>query len=246
MRRLILLAASAFMVAAPFAAHAQYSGGGGGGMGGGGMGGGGSGRAGGDDQKQQQDDAKKKKRDKDWGDNQATLPQLRNAGPCPFVKTLYDAGRYVEFKEDREASANVGFAGEIQGISAGCQYKDDQPITVSMDVLFELGKGPQAQGSSKTYHYWVAVTDRNRDVIARQNFELPVSFPAGKDRVYVTDSIANIIIPRGTTTTSGANFEILVGFDVTPQMAEFNRLGKRFRVNAGTTAVASGAATTRR
>ncbi|MDB5437438.1 MAG: hypothetical protein JWR47_3695 [Phenylobacterium sp.] len=244
MRRLILLAASAFMVATAFAAHAQYGGGGGGGMGGGG-GGGGGGRGGGGDQ-QSQDDAKKKKRDKDWGDNQAALPQMRNAGPCPFVKTLYDASRYVEFKEDREASANVGFSGEIQGISAGCQYKEDQPITVSMDVLFELGKGPQAQGSSKTYHYWVAVTDRNRDVIARQNFDLPVNFQAGKDRVYVTDSIANIVIPRGAATTSGANFEILVGFDVTPQMAEFNRQGKRFRVNAGATTVAAGGVPPRR
>ncbi|MHB8285532.1 MAG: Tat pathway signal sequence domain protein, partial [Caulobacteraceae bacterium] len=27
--------------------------------------------------------------------------------------------------------------------------------------------------------------------------------------------------------------EVLVGFDVTPKMAEFNRLGKRFRVNSG-------------
>ncbi|WP_372783024.1 Tat pathway signal sequence domain protein [Phenylobacterium sp.] len=243
MRRLILLAASAFMVAAPFAAHAQYPGGGGGGYPGGG--GGAGGRGGGDQDKQSQDDAKKKKRDKDWGDNQAALPQLRNAGPCPFVKSLYDASRYVEFKDDREASANVGFSGEIQGISAGCQYKDDQPISVSMDVLFELGKGPMAQGGSKTYRYWVAVTDRNREVIARQEFDLPVNFN-GKDRVYITDSIANIIIPRGTTTTSGANFEILVGFDVTPQMAAFNRLGKRFRVNAGTTAVASGDTTNRR
>jgi hypothetical protein len=26
---------------------------------------------------------------------------------------------------------------------------------------------------------------------------------------------------------------VLVGFDVTPEMAEFNRLGKRFRLNVG-------------
>lgn len=237
MRRLILLAAAAFMVAAPFEAHAQYPGGGGGGPG--------AGRGGDDERKQQEDDAKKKKKDKDWGDNQAALPQLRNAGPCPFVKTLYDAGRYVEFKGDKEASADVGFSGEIQGISAGCAYKDDEPIKLEMDILFELGKGPQAEGGSKTYHYWIAVTDRNRDVIARQNFDLPVNF-GGKDRVYVTDSVANIVIPRGAATTSGANFEVLVGFDVTPKMAEFNRQGKRFRVNAGTTTVAAGDTQTRR
>lgn len=237
MRRLTLLtAASLALIAAPFAAHAQYGGAGG------------AGGRGGNDQQQQQDDAKKKKRDKDWGDSAAPLAQMRNAGPCPFVKTLYDASRYVEFKDAREASANVGFSGEIQSISAGCQYKDNEPITVIMDVLFELGKGPQASANTKVYHYWVAVTDRNREVIAKQNFDLPVTFPAGKDRVYMTDTLANIVIPRGSTTTSGANFEILVGFDVTPQMAAFNQAGKRFRVNAGTpTAVAAaGNATTRR
>lgn len=227
MRRFILLAAAAVMVAAPFAAHAQY---------GGGASGGGRGSA---DDKQAADDAKKRKRDKEWGDNQAALPALRNAGPCPFVKTLYDAARYVEFKDDREASANVGFTGEIENLSAGCQYKDEEPIKLTLDILFELGKGPQAQGGSKTFHYWVAVTDRNREVIAKQAFDLQVNFPAGKDRVYVTDSVNNIVIPRGTATTSGSNFEVLVGFDVTPKMAEFNRLGKRFRVNAGETTVAS-------
>lgn len=239
MRRLILLAASAIMVAAPIAAHAQYGGGGGGP-------GGASGRQAEDQRKQSEDDAKKKKRDKEWGNSSAPLAQMRNAGPCPFVKTLYDAGRYVEFKDNREASADVGYSGEIQSIQAGCAYKDDEPITVMMDVLFELGKGPQATSSTKTYHYWVAVTDRNREVIAKQNFDLPVTFPAGKDRIYLTDSIGSIVIPRGSQTTSGANFEILVGFDVTPKMAEFNRQGKRFRVNAGETVAAAGDASTRR
>ena len=235
--RLTLLAAAAFMVATPFAAHAQYGGGGGGG----GYGGGGSrGGAQGPANDNSADDAKKKKRDKEWGDSAAPLPAMRNSGPCPFVKTLYDASRYIEFKGDaREASANVGFSGEIENIAAGCEYKDAEPIKVTMDILFELGKGPLAAGNQKTYHYWVAVTDRNREVIARQDFELPVTFPSGQDRVYVTDQVNNITIPRGTGTTSGANFEVLVGFDVTPRMAEFNRLGKRFRVNAGTTAVAS-------
>lgn len=188
-----------------------------------------------DDSRRQEDDAaKKRKREEEWGDTQAPLPALRNAGPCPFVKTLYDAARYVEFKDGKEASANVGFTGEIQDISAGCAYKDAEPIKVRMELLFELGRGPEAQGSSKTYRYWVAVTQRNREVIAKQYFDLPVSFPAGQDRVYATDTIEEIVIPRATITTSGANFEILVGFDVTPQMAQFNRDGKRFRVDAGT------------
>ena len=225
MRRLLLVSVAAAIAITPFAANAQYSPGG-------------AGRQQEDDQRQQADAAKKKKSKEEWSDSQAPLPAMRNAGPCPFVKSLYDASRYVEFKEGREQSANVGFTGEIQGISSGCQYKDDEPIRVTMDVLFEFGKGPQATDNAKTYRYWVAVTDRNREVIAKQVFDIPVKFQAGQDRVYVTDKVQTITIPRGALNTSGANFEVLVGFDVTPQMAAFNREGKRFRVNAGSTLAA--------
>lgn len=225
MRRLLLISLAAILAAAPAASFAQYGGGGGGGgRGGGGRGG---------DDKQAAEDAAKKKRDKEWSDSQAPLPELRNAGPCPYVKALYDAARYVEFKENKEASANVGFTGEIQGISAGCAYKQDEPIRMAMEVLFEFGKGPTATGGSKTFHYWIAVTDRNRDVLAKQSFDVPVSFAAGQDRVFRRETINDIVIPRADTGTSGANFEVLVGFDVTPEQAEFNRLGKRFRLNVG-------------
>jgi hypothetical protein len=223
MRRL-LLAAAAFVVAAstvPKLAHAQVDPGG---------------------SQQQDDDSKRKKRDEEWGDKQAPLPAMRNAGPCPFAKTLYDAARYVEFKGGQEASAEVAFTGEIEDVSAACAYKAGDPIKVNMNILFEFGKGPQAQGGSKTYRYWVAVTDRNREVLAKQTFELPVSFPAGQDRVYKTEVIKEIVIPRATETVSGANFEILVGFDVTPEMAAFNRDGKRFRPNVGATVAAQDSA----
>lgn len=224
MRRLLLTAA-AFCVAAsavslPLTAHAQ-------------------GRQRPDSsQDDDKDAAKKKKRDDEWGNNQAPLPAMRNAGPCPFVKTLYDAARYIEFKGGKEAAANVAWSGEIQGIGAGCQYKDAEPIKVKMELLFELGRGPEAEGQSKTYRYWIAVTDRNRMVLTKQVFELPVTFGSGEDRAYVRETIGSVTIPRAALTTSGSNFEILVGFDVTPQMAGFNRDGKRFRLNAGAAAVA--------
>ncbi|HEY3697667.1 Tat pathway signal sequence domain protein [Phenylobacterium sp.] len=224
MRRLLLILAVVVVadLATPLAAFAQ--------------------RDRGEDQQQDQDDAsaKRRKQDKEWGDGQAPLPQLRNAGPCPFVKVLYDAARYQEFKDGREASNAVGYTAEIQGISAGCQYKSDEPIKLQMEILFEFGKGPTAAGSAKTYRYWVAVTHRNEEVIAKQYFDLPVKFPEGQDRVMLSDKIAQIMIPRAAATTSGSNFEVLVGLDVTPEMAAFNRDGKRFRVNAGATVAASG------
>ncbi len=58
------------------------------------------------------------------------------------MKVLYDAGRYVEFKDGREAAAQTAYTGEIQGLSAGCAYKDDEPIKVQVQMLFELGQRP--------------------------------------------------------------------------------------------------------
>ena len=79
----------------------------------------------------------------------------------------------------------------------------------------------------------MAVTDRNRTILAKETFDLPVTFKEGEDRVFLRENIANIEIPRAELTTSGSNFEVLIGFDVTPQMAAFNREGKRFRLNVG-------------
>ena len=149
------------------------------------------------------------------------------------MKILYDAARYMEFKDNKEASEAVRYTGEIEGVASTCEYRGADPIKVKMSVLFSFGRGPQAESSHKTYRYWVAVTQRNKQVITKDYFDLPVSFPTGKDRTSKLDTIKEIVIPRATPTISGSNFEILVGFDVTPQMADFNRLGKRFRVNAG-------------
>ncbi|HYD28001.1 Tat pathway signal sequence domain protein [Brevundimonas sp.] len=162
-------------------------------------------------------------------------PLRRNAaaGPCPYVKILYDAARYVELTGERVSSSNVGFTGEIEGLTSDCAYQGDEPITVQTRVLFNLGRGPQAQGDQRTYRYWIAVTERNRAVLAKEYFDLPVDFEGAQTTSMTQEQ--TIVIPRADATTSGDNFEILVGFDVTPQMAEFNRTGSRFRVNAGTT-----------
>ncbi|WP_332653748.1 Tat pathway signal sequence domain protein [Brevundimonas sp.] len=164
----------------------------------------------------------------------APLRRSAAAGPCPYVKILYDAARYVELTGDRVAASNVGYTGEIEGLTSDCAYQSDEPITVHTRVLFNLGRGPQAQGDARTYRYWIAVTERNKAVLAKEYFDLPVDFDGASTASVSQDQV--VVIPRADATTSGDNFEILVGFDVTPQMAEFNRTGSRFRVNAGTAA----------
>ena len=187
-----------------------------------------------DERRKQQDEAdkKKKQKEKEWALGEAPLPKINAAGPCPFVRVLYDAGRYVELKASKEAVEAVGYTGEIEGVRASCAYKGDEPIRLKVAVGFGLGRGPQALGQSKDYRYWVAVTMRNHSVVAKEYFDVKADFPAGEDRVFKVDHVDNIVIPRATGLVNGSNFEVLVGFDVTPEMAAFNRDGKRFRMTA--------------
>ena len=184
-------------------------------------------------QAQSDADAKKKTKAKEWDTSQAPLPDVKNSGPCPFVKVLYDAARTVDLKDGKESPGAVGWTGEIQNIRSVCQYKGSEPIRVQMSVNFDFGRGPQAQGQTHAYRYWVAVTKRNDMVLNKQQFTVPVRFTPGDDRVAYSDVLKDVVIPRADNKVSGTNFEILVGFDVTPQQADFNREGKRFRANAG-------------
>jgi hypothetical protein len=169
----------------------------------------------------------------------APLRRSAAAGPCPYVKVLYDAARYVELPhydpsaQPRLRAEQSGFTGEIAGLSSDCAYQSDQPITVLTRLQFDLGRGPQAQGEGRTYRYWIAVTERNRAVLAKEYFDLPVDFDGALTKSVTVDQ--TVVIPRAEATLSGDHFEILVGFELTPEMAAFNRSGVRFRANAGTT-----------
>ena len=160
------------------------------------------------------------------------LDDTPNAGPCPTVGALYDAGRIVQFEGDSEQYSDIAYTGEIIGVRLFCRYVDDQPLLAEVEIGFAFGQGPKGLADSHDYGYFVAVTRRNRTVLAREDFTVSADFRKGP-----VDSAAEVIssirIPRLDRSISGGNFEILVGFDLTDAQLKFNKDGKRFRLDAG-------------
>lgn len=157
----------------------------------------------------------------------------RNAGPCPSSGSVYGAERVVEFVEDNSGRySDIEFTGEIVGVNLVCRYADGNPIIAEIDVDFAFGKGPQATSDRHDYTYFVAVTRTNRRVLQKQLFATRADFK-GKQVTAVRESIDAIRIPRVDETISGANFEILVGFELSDEQLEFNRAGNRYRLDAG-------------
>jgi hypothetical protein len=156
----------------------------------------------------------------------------KNPGPCPEAFALYEAARLVEFKGP-ESFSNVGFTAEINKVRSLCRYVGDNPISADLTMDIAFGRGPAATGRTATYEYFVAVTRKNIDVIEKQVFPISITFPEGSNVVEASEELGEIIIPRANENTSGANFEIIVGFELTPEQLAFNSEGKRFRVSAG-------------
>ncbi len=156
----------------------------------------------------------------------------KNPGPCPEAFALYETSRIVQFNGE-ESYSDVGFTAEIENVRSLCRYYGERPIKADLTLDIAFGRGPAAVGQTAVYQYYVAVTRKNIDVINKQVFPISITFPAGVEVVRATETVGEIIIPRANEGTSGANFEIIVGFELTPEQIAFNADGKRFRVSAG-------------
>jgi hypothetical protein len=156
-----------------------------------------------------------------------------NVGPCPLMGVLYESSRLVDFASADERYANIRFTGEVRGVRGLCRYVGADPITMNIEIDMAFGRGPAAADTRRrTYRYWVAVTRRGIAPIEKQYFDVEVEFPRDGNVVTRTEEIDRIVIPRATADLSGENFEILVGLELTPQQLQFNRDGKRFRIDA--------------
>ena len=156
----------------------------------------------------------------------------QNVGPCPSSASVYEAARIVEFADGEQVYTNIAYSGEIIGVQLYCRYVADEPLLAEVEIDFALGKGPKGEARRHVYPYFVSVTRRNSRVLAKEYFAVEADF-RNSDVVGKREIVNRIIIPRADEGISGANFEILVGFDLTEDQLTFNRAGKRFRLNAG-------------
>ncbi|MEL7546495.1 MAG: hypothetical protein AAGJ84_07580 [Pseudomonadota bacterium] len=161
------------------------------------------------------------------------LDREQNVGTCPAAGSLYDASRKVKFATaDQQTFTNIAFTGEIVDVRMFCRYTSGQPVSAEVEIDFAFGKGPRAVDDIRLFRYWVVVARRSGKVLQKEYFMVEADFSEG-DIVGKTELIGNIVIPRLDETISAANFEVLIGFDLTESELSFNQEGRRFRLSAG-------------
>ena len=156
----------------------------------------------------------------------------QNAGSCPPAGAVYNASRIVAFDGDTQTFPNVAYTGEIVDVRLYCRYAGTDPVRAEIEIDFAFGKGPAATSNRRDYNYWVAVTRRSGKILDKQTFTVSTNFSDGPISSE-NELLQRIIIPRADESVSAANFEVLIGFELTDAQLTYNKEGRRFRLNAG-------------
>ncbi|MEM8617514.1 MAG: hypothetical protein AAGF20_11345 [Pseudomonadota bacterium] len=160
-----------------------------------------------------------------------SLDTRQNAGACPPSGSIYNASRLVDLDGEGVRFSNIAYTGEIVDVRLFCRYAGTDPVRIELEVDFAFGQGPAATADTRDYTYWVAVTRRSGKVLAKEFFTVRGDFSDGPVDA-ASELLQGITIPRAEESVSAANFEVLVGFDLTEEQLAFNKEGQRFRLNA--------------
>jgi len=145
---------------------------------------------------------------------------------------MYQASRLVEFEGEESLFPNVRYTGEIVDVRLYCRYAGTDPVRAEVEIDFAFGQGPAATSDQNDYRYWVAVTRRSGKVLNKEYFTVRADFSDGPV-TGETEILQRILIPRADDSVSAANFEVLIGFELTEDQLTYNREGRRFRLGAG-------------
>ncbi|MQX35988.1 hypothetical protein [Roseospira navarrensis] len=144
--------------------------------------------------------------------------------PCPPVRVEATSSEVTQFREGPGRDlTDVVLEAEIAGYQGECQYDDDEgSVTVELVLDMTASLGPAATARTQNVRYFVALPRFYPSERGKRVFESALAFPANADRVRYVGEELSITVPMDPT-DSAEDYPIYVGFQLTPEQAEYNR-----------------------
>lgn len=141
-------------------------------------------------------------------------------GPCPAVVPIGDASRLTKFNGEGTDLTQVAFEASIEDVQYACSY--DGPMLEMVVTVTLVGvEGPANVSGTADFNYFVAVATADREILAREDFDVSMPFQGNATRVRLVETVEPTIpLNPGET---GADFRLFVGFDLTEAELEYNR-----------------------
>ncbi|MEQ8371046.1 MAG: hypothetical protein RIE31_06935 [Alphaproteobacteria bacterium] len=142
---------------------------------------------------------------------------------CPDVLIVPDAGTLVLFTVGGGPDlTDAVLLGQMRNFSGNCVTQASEGrLVLDMTARIGLEKGPAHTGAPASFSYFVAVVRKDGTLLNKAVFESEVTF--GESNVMTAVEELEQIIPLADLSTAG-QLSVLIGFQLTPEQLEYNRL----------------------
>jgi hypothetical protein len=145
----------------------------------------------------------------------------RTPPACPRATILGDGATITQFRDGPGRDlTDVLAQAEIVDAAVDCDY-DRSGVDVSMQIAIAATRGPADRARVADFDYFVAVADAQRNILAKEVFRVRFNFPDTQSRVGTVEQIEPRIPLKDRA--EGVNYQIVVGFQLTPEQLEWNR-----------------------
>lgn len=150
----------------------------------------------------------------------ASDPDPNAAQGCPRVAVVADAALAEQYRPGPGRDlTDLSSRAQIISISGGCAYEDGA-VTVRVTMPIVVERGPAMTGTEADYSYFVAVTDRDWNVIAKQSFPVRFRFASGSGFSAAREELEQVIPLE--TPRQAAEIQVLIGFDLNREQLSRN------------------------
>jgi hypothetical protein len=153
-------------------------------------------------------------------------PADTGPAPCPRIAILADGADLTRFAPGapRDLTTQVLDA-RIVGFNARCDWasRDRRALGITVTPLFEVERGPAAEGRVVDLPWFVALSDpTDSQVIAREAYTLRVTFPANVQRAQQQGQRVRLTLPLPAGQRA-AEYNLRISFQLTPDELALNR-----------------------
>lgn len=143
--------------------------------------------------------------------------------PCPSVAILNETDHVTVFNGRGNDLTDVVLRAETGKVVTQCTYNLTDS-TISLDIAFDglAELGPAASSRVQTVTTYVAVMRRFGKRVKKQVYEVPLVFDGNTRRIQFLKTVDGTVVPYGGD-ADGRIYEILVGFQLTPEQLAYNR-----------------------
>ncbi len=148
---------------------------------------------------------------------------------CPRTSIVGSAATLTRYRATASGGGqdvtDMVLNGRITGVSGTCQRADEGTLDVGATIGLDLMRGPASRSRTEDVPFFVAVT-QGEQILDKRVFHVRADFPPNTDRLRLNSDEVHLTLPISPE-RSGASYDMLVGFQLTPDELAANRRSER-------------------